>query len=290
MKKSNLLIGAAIATVGFAAGTLAVTQFTDVPTDHYAYNAIEWANSEGIVKGYEGDRKGEFGPNESVTRGQVALMLQRYHQSVDMMDEAEMKKMMEDMMMEMMEEETKEEEMTKKTVKVSNLSDYTLSPGVLVVHTDAVSLIPEDMMATAEWEPLAEWGDPTDLAAMLEEVEGVSAVYTTDAMPTGEMGSWMLEMGEDQHLSFAAMVVESNDSLAVVTDVPFTEGEMAMGMVYDAGTEENSDLGTGFDGGQPDSEKTAEENMNNGTATDPQAKIMLDDRFDGMDVVKLMVE
>ena len=48
--------------------------FSDVGTDYYA-NAVDWAAEEGIISGY-GD--GNFGPNDSITREQLAVMLYRY--------------------------------------------------------------------------------------------------------------------------------------------------------------------------------------------------------------------
>lgn len=48
--------------------------FTDVAAGTYYNNAVSWANASGIVTGY-----GElFGPNDSITREQLAAMLYRY--------------------------------------------------------------------------------------------------------------------------------------------------------------------------------------------------------------------
>lgn len=54
---------------------IASTQFTDVKADHYAYEAIQWAKSKGIVNGY-GD--GRFGPNDAVTEAQFVKMVSNY--------------------------------------------------------------------------------------------------------------------------------------------------------------------------------------------------------------------
>jgi hypothetical protein len=48
--------------------------FSDVPEDHYAYEAIEWAAANGITIGYGA---GIYGPDDKVTRAQMALFLQR---------------------------------------------------------------------------------------------------------------------------------------------------------------------------------------------------------------------
>ena len=51
--------------------------FSDVDPAAYYAEAIRWATSEGIVGGYGG---GVFGPNDPITREQLAVMLYRYAQ------------------------------------------------------------------------------------------------------------------------------------------------------------------------------------------------------------------
>ena len=60
------------------AGKPAVTYsavFPDVKEGAFYTSAVLWANSVGIVKGYQ---NGNFGPSDSVTREQIAVMLYRY--------------------------------------------------------------------------------------------------------------------------------------------------------------------------------------------------------------------
>lgn len=52
-----------------------MSKFKDVPTNHWAYEAIEKLAELGIVNGY-GD--GSFKPDEAVTRAELATMLDRY--------------------------------------------------------------------------------------------------------------------------------------------------------------------------------------------------------------------
>ena len=52
--------------------------FTDVAQGSWYYDAVGWASSNGIVGGY-GD--GKFGPNDTITREQMALILFRYADS-----------------------------------------------------------------------------------------------------------------------------------------------------------------------------------------------------------------
>lgn len=56
--------------------------YSDVSLDSYYAEAIRWATSEGIVGGYGG---GLFGPDDPITREQLAVMLHRYalHEGYD---------------------------------------------------------------------------------------------------------------------------------------------------------------------------------------------------------------
>lgn len=58
---------------GAAAGT--GVSFLDVPKDEYYADAVAWARSRDIVKGYG---NGCFGPHDSLTREQMVLILYRY--------------------------------------------------------------------------------------------------------------------------------------------------------------------------------------------------------------------
>ena len=51
--------------------------YTDVDTDAWYAEAVRWANAEGIVEGYSNTK---FGPNDAVTREQLAVILYRYAQ------------------------------------------------------------------------------------------------------------------------------------------------------------------------------------------------------------------
>ena len=54
------------------------SRFPDVPDGAWFANAANWAQSKGIITGYE---NGHFGPNDSLTREQLALILYNYAQS-----------------------------------------------------------------------------------------------------------------------------------------------------------------------------------------------------------------
>lgn len=52
--------------------------FSDVPRSEYYAPAVDWAQSTGIVSGYGGNETGTFGPDNSITREQLAAILYRY--------------------------------------------------------------------------------------------------------------------------------------------------------------------------------------------------------------------
>ncbi len=54
--------------------------FPDVASGSWYFDAISWAKQEGVVVGYTGgDRAGCFGPNDTLSREQLAVILQRYN-------------------------------------------------------------------------------------------------------------------------------------------------------------------------------------------------------------------
>ena len=53
----------------------ATTQFADVDSSKYYTKAISWASKENLVSGYS---NGNFGPEDSITREQIAKILYRY--------------------------------------------------------------------------------------------------------------------------------------------------------------------------------------------------------------------
>lgn len=58
-----------------------VSKFQDVPTRVYYTAAIEWCRANGIITGYQtddGKDTGKFGPDDAITRAQLAVMMRRY--------------------------------------------------------------------------------------------------------------------------------------------------------------------------------------------------------------------
>ncbi len=74
MKKSYILIIGillGVSTTAFASFSL----FPDVDSGAYYADAVEDAYNKGLITGYD---NGMFGPNDNLTRGQIAVIMQRY--------------------------------------------------------------------------------------------------------------------------------------------------------------------------------------------------------------------
>ena len=58
----------------------AAPKFSDVQnTKEYYYNAVNWAVANNIVSGYSDPKnKGKFGPDDNITREQLAVILNQY--------------------------------------------------------------------------------------------------------------------------------------------------------------------------------------------------------------------
>jgi len=56
--------------------------FKDVPSDAYYASAVDYMTNLGVVQGYE---NGDFGPDDSITRGQATVMFQRYDDTLKLL-------------------------------------------------------------------------------------------------------------------------------------------------------------------------------------------------------------
>jgi len=163
-------------------------------------------------------------------------------------------------------------------VTITNVHDsQPLSPGVFVVHTRDLSLNFEGQMAPPALEPLAEYGNNAAFADYVADLDGAIVVYTEDAPILPGMNTTVpIEIQTSEmplYLSGVMMAVGSNDGFALLDAVMLVDEDgMELSSTtyaenYDAGTEENQPLGSGFDGGQPDPSRD-EENIENGVPTD----------------------
>ncbi|WP_128477008.1 spondin domain-containing protein [Halorussus pelagicus] len=138
-----------------------------------------------------------------------------------------------------------------------------LSPGAYTVHSPDVQLFAPRESASAGLEALAEDGDPSGLGEEIAGANGVFASGTFDApVAGGDPGpigpgagyGFEVEAAPGDRLSFATMFVPSNDLFFAPGPSGielFREGEPVAGGVtaqvglWDAGTEQNEEPGSG---------------------------------------------
>lgn len=161
------------------------------------------------------------------------------------------------------------------TVTFVNDSEYDISPGVLVVHGEEFSMNHLARVAPDEYEPLAEVGNPSALIAEVQEDSQVYAVVAVDEVVSGSQVTTKVRgvpADSKTEVSYMAMIVQSNDGVVWANRFPFTneqgdfESREGWLEILDMGTEQNSPLGSGFEGGQPDPSQ-GERNIENGVST-----------------------
>ena len=89
MRKWAVAAVVCVTAVVMAPGSAAVAQgqrFPDVPPDHYAFAAVEWAASAGVTLGY-GD--GTFRPSRALGRWHALTFMERYYDEILQADESE---------------------------------------------------------------------------------------------------------------------------------------------------------------------------------------------------------
>ena len=141
-----------------------------------------------------------------------------------------------------------------------------ISPGIILPHIDEGVLWVSGGTSGPALELLAEVGDPSALIGALNG-------QLIGEIPPGGSASIELVIEDEVYLSTASMLVATNDSFVGLNSVilwdedhlPIDSQTFELN-AYDAGTEANTELGSGFDGGQPDPSRGAE-NLDNGEAT-----------------------
>jgi hypothetical protein len=126
------------------------------------------------------------------------------------------------------------------------------SPPIFISHTSAVKFLGMGQPASEELRFLAEDGNNVPLAQLAAASDEVGYIASeNDVIPPGGSLTVRLEGGlEGWLLSFAAMLVETNDGIVAVNSVPlFDENGAPRSFTleivsYDAGTEENNELAT----------------------------------------------
>lgn len=144
-------------------------------------------------------------------------------------------------------------------VTVTNATNsQPLSPLTLVLHTEGY-LWQLGMTASVELEQMAEGGDNTGLLAMGDQSVGGAGIVMPGASETLE---FEIEEGHSTKMTLATMLVNTNDAFVGLNalslpDLAVGDTVMLQGMVWDAGTEANSEMagtmpgpadgGTGYD-------------------------------------------
>ena len=88
MKKRAITVIVVAAILGASAAT-AVAQsqrFPDVPPDHYAFEAVEWAAQVGVTTGYT---DGTFKPSQALGRWHAVVFMERYYDEILQAEESE---------------------------------------------------------------------------------------------------------------------------------------------------------------------------------------------------------
>ena len=168
-------------------------------------------------------------------------------------------------------------------VTIDNMTDppTPISPGALVGHCEDGGFWAVGGKASSELELIAEVGDPTAAVAFIQDETAMDMStfaqerYQIGAVEPGASVSVEVVFTDGCKLSSAHMLVNSNDTFIGALNIGMWDSETHLPlnrtsgdlMAYDAGTEENSAPGSGFDGGQPDPTR-GEENLDNGVATD----------------------
>ena len=151
---------------------------------------------------------------------------------------------------------------------ITYLGGAVLSQGVALVHHDRDALWGPGLSANASIELLAETGNPGDLPDQ-------QASYAIPTLTPGASARFSFDndAGDGVYLSTINKLMDSNDSFVGVANVRLLTDrdepvlETFDLLAWDAGTEENEPLGGGFEAGQPDVARGAD-NVDNGTPTE----------------------
>lgn len=153
-------------------------------------------------------------------------------------------------------------------LSITNLTSpgVPITHGAYLVHQDLHALWEPETMATLALERIAEVGSPGLAILSL----GARELFLVTEAP-GDRVSWEISAVPGDLFSFAQMLSPTNDafigvdSLALFDGMRPTSGTYDL-IVWDGGTEENAPVGSGFEGGQPDTIHL-EENLEAGIAT-----------------------
>ena len=151
------------------------------------------------------------------------------------------------------------------TITNATSPEMTITPGAYLVHSTSDAFWAPGASANLALERIAEIGDPAEAVASL----GAVALGAAPAGGDSVVIEFTATPGDQ--FSFAQMLIASNDGFIGLASMPLfsgsqpTNGTFAL-IGWDAGTEANTALFSGFEGGQPDPPQGAA-NVENGTPT-----------------------
>ena len=170
----------------------------------------------------------------------------------------------------MMDDTPKKKVMVEKApmyeVTVTNLTvGQPMAPAVAVLHNSNYKMYTLGTQASVALETLAEGGDNSVLITEAEATTDVNAVVSyKELLKPGKTLTVTLE-GDDEYLTFAGMLVNTNDGFVGLNSyhikhLKMDESEVLMLSTYDAGTEANSEsaatvpaqMGEGFNAARDD--------------------------------------
>lgn len=132
-------------------------------------------------------------------------------------------------------------------ITVTNITaNVVLTPILAVSHQENVKLFTLGDEASTELEILAEGGNTSPLANLLQSTKGVGEIATTNSpLPPGQSVTLTVGIrGQFKYISLASMLVPTNDAFFAVNGVEAPNGSSSVTVyanAYDAGTEVNDE-------------------------------------------------
>jgi len=133
------------------------------------------------------------------------------------------------------------------SVSITNLtSGQPIAPALVAAHEPGMSFFTAGEAPADELAPLAEAGNGNPMADKLRTMPEVSAaVVASSGIGPGGHVSVVINAKSGDHLSLGAMLGNTNDAFAALSDVELPKDGRSvvyMAVAYDAGTETNDEL------------------------------------------------
>ncbi len=139
-------------------------------------------------------------------------------------------------------------------VSVTNLtSGIHFTPIIVATHSPSVQMFAAGTAASSELQAIAEGGDTSSMAALLESV-GATVANGSGLLAPGGTATFTIDDGAGSVLSLASMLLPTNDGFVGLNSVALPSGGAGDYVVYDAigydaGTEANDEIvGSGAPG------------------------------------------